>query len=190
MKKIIAGLLLLFGIGAAALMPSGPNWSELATDMEAAETTNKCEWTDLASGKFYIKPLNHWFSYVPPPIHHDQTHWYLEVSGVYETDDKINIDELRKLILKEYVKMKILPASLRSQIHPFPRDLYLEQEWERVVLSAIKHKYKTSVNFCKARVVIHSLRRSATPDQRWWDENIITFKQSFGECKPECGEKI
>lgn len=158
------------------------DWAKLSSELETQEVKQKCEWKPIAESMFPIRPLNEWFKHVPPPMLYKETHWAIEAYGLQNGD--VDYDELRKFVLEQYVKLKILPEGVGSGNTPFPSMFYKEAVWEKEIKSMILKKYGSKVQFCKARVTIRSKRRSATPDLKWWDEITINLNKEFGECQP------
>jgi len=159
----------------------------MASSSVTAEEPPK--YSEIASGRYHMMPRSAWLKDGMLPVKYVQVHWFLEASGLsgiesLSYDDPVKAhpewEKVRKEALTKLIAAKLLTRSASSSSHP--KEFYKPLEWRRTIQQALAYRYKKTLNFCKVRLVIRSLkdRNSVEGDLRWWDERVINL--SDGNC--------
>ena len=174
MVRSILGAILI-GLSVLAMVAD-------AQSSEIQQVSVGTEYKEVVSGRYWMMPRSAWLDI--KPLKYVQVHWYLEVSDL-SLGESVAYDEpvkkrpewekLRKEALAKLIDAKLLTERDTSSSHP--SELYDELEWRRTVQQALSYRYGKAAKWCKARLVVRTLkdRGSVSGDLRWWNEEIINL---------------
>lgn len=181
---------LLFTAFVALALTGCPARQAQAPDAGDAQSVSQelpaCEWVEALSGRFYMEPPSAWLDAKVVPLSSDQAHWWLDVQtpedGCKAEGPALDISDalaaVRTNVLDELVGLELLPsesaywATKRAggEIHVFPRELYLEGVWVKMVEKNLAKRLKNTGTITGIWLRVE-YRAKKTSTGQWWKDH-------------------